>query len=336
MPQTATAAVPSIIGYQGRLSDASGNLLGGTGTTYYVKFSLWTNPTVGNGTQVWPSSGPTSFPVTVRSGVFTAQIGDTANGFPHALDYDFANNTDVYLQVEVSSDNTSFQTLSPRQRVSATPFARVAASVSGSSTPSSFGTTSPFGTSVISVEATSTQSTGISIRGILGQIAKLFRIQNSAGTDVFTVDADGDVDANTLNITSTTATSTFANGIAVTGGCISVNGSCITGGGGSGITTLNGLVATSQTFATSSDTNIGLTITSSGSAHTFTSTWSGVLASGRGGTGISSVTANQLLVGNTSGTGWTQVATSTLGINFTDLIGSATDGQVSDALTISG
>lgn len=130
------AAVPSIVGYQGRLSDSSGNLLGSSsGTTYYFKFSIWDNATVGSGSRVWPTSSPTSIALSVRQGVFNSQIGNTANGFPHVLDYDFASASDVYLQVEVSSDNSTFQTLSPRQRISATPFARVASSVSGSTTP---------------------------------------------------------------------------------------------------------------------------------------------------------------------------------------------------------
>ncbi|HEX2792153.1 MAG TPA: hypothetical protein VHO23_00305, partial [Candidatus Paceibacterota bacterium] len=91
-------------------------------------------------------------------------------------------------------------------------------------------------------------------------------------------------------------------------------------GAGGGLTSLNGLSASTQTFATTSDTNIGLTITSSGSVHTFAPSWIGTLASGRGGTGISSVTANQLLIGNGSGTGWTQTATSSLGLLGQDIV----------------
>jgi hypothetical protein len=54
---------------------------------------------------------------------------------------------------------------------------------------------------------------------------------------------------------------------------------------GGGITSLNGLTATTQTFATSSDTNLTLSVASASSAHTFTTAWSGLLALGRGGTG---------------------------------------------------
>jgi len=47
------------------------------------------------------------------------------------------------------------------------------------------------------------------------------------------------------------------------------------------ITSLNGSSSSTQSFATSSDTNIGLTIGTSGGVHTFTPTWIGTLASGR-------------------------------------------------------
>jgi len=56
-------------------------------------------------------------------------------------------------------------------------------------------------------------------------------------------------------------------------------------GAGGGITSLNGLTNPTQTFATSSDTNIGITVNSAGSTHTFTPTWTGILAVTRGGTG---------------------------------------------------
>ncbi len=62
-------------------------------------------------------------------------------------------------------------------------------------------------------------------------------------------------------------------------------------GAGGGITALGAQYSSfqngsSQTFATSSDTNIRLTITSSGDIHTFTPSWSGSLSVARGGTGL--------------------------------------------------
>jgi hypothetical protein len=202
----AATGVPSIISYQGRLADSNGDLLGGSGTAYYFKFSIWDNSTVGSGSRLWPSSAPSSFSTTVRQGVFNVNIGDTAGGFPDTLDYDFNTASDVYLQVEVSSDNSSFQTLSPRQRIGAAPFARLAGAVSGSTTPSSFGTTTPFGTSVVSIAATSTNSTGLSIRAIGSQSANLFQIQNSTGSNLLYIDSVGALFANQgLNVSGLAA-----------------------------------------------------------------------------------------------------------------------------------
>ena len=90
-------------------------------------------------------------------------------------------------------------------------------------------------------------------------------------------------------------------------------------GAGGGLTSLNGEADASQNFATSSDTNIRLSITSSGGTHTFSPSWAGVLAAGRGGTGIGSPTDDELLIGTPSG--WTQIATSSLGITFSTLVG---------------
>lgn len=204
VPAQAAAGVPAIIGYQGRLADSDGDLIGSSsGTTRYFKFSIWNVATGGtSGTnRLWPLTDPSSFAATVRQGVFNVNIGDIDNGFPHALNYDFNTSSNVYLQIEVSSNDIAFETLSPRQRISSAPFARVANSVSGSTTPSSFGTTSPFGTSVVSIEATSTNSTPLSIRGIASQLANLFQIQNSAGANLFVVDNSGNVGVGTSTAT---------------------------------------------------------------------------------------------------------------------------------------
>jgi len=187
--------VPTIFSYQGRLTNASGNLLGSSsGTTYYFKFSIWNVSTggVAGTNRLWPSSDPSSQAISVRQGVFNVDIDTTT--------YNFNTDDEIYLQVEVSADNVTFETLDPRQRISAAPFAQVAGAVSGTG-PSSFGTTAPFGTSVVSVQATSTQSTGLSIRGVLNQLANLFQIQDSTGANLFMVDASGRVGVGTSTAT---------------------------------------------------------------------------------------------------------------------------------------
>ncbi len=182
---SAASGVPAIISYQGRLLNASGNLLGGSsGTTYYFKFSIWNVATGGTAgvNRLWPAS-PASVSATVREGVFNVDIDVST--------YNFNTNSAIYLQIEVS-DGGSFEPLSPRQQIAAVPFAQIAGAVNGTG-QSSMGTTTPIINSVVSIEATSTQSVGLSIRGILSQLANLFQIQNSTGDNLFAVNKSGNL-----------------------------------------------------------------------------------------------------------------------------------------------
>jgi hypothetical protein len=194
----ATTGVPSTISYQGHLTDSGGNPLGGAGTTYYFKFSFYDSPTVGQGTKLWPTSSPTATSLTVRQGVFSVNIGDTANGYPDTLDYDFNTNKNIYLQVEISSDNNTFETLSPRSSITSSAFSQVADRVVGTS-QSSFGTTTPITNSLISAITTSINQVAMTIRGIAGQVANLFNIQDSNGNSLFTVTSAGNVGIGTTS-----------------------------------------------------------------------------------------------------------------------------------------
>ena len=188
------SGTPLIFSYQGRITDSSGNLLGGSGTNYYFKFSIWDNPAVGSGTELWPASGPSSFAISVHQGVFNANIGDTANGYPDALNFNFNTQKDIYLQVEVSSTGGAgtFEAITPRQRISSAPFAQVAGAVNGTG-QSSFGTVTPFQNAVVSVQSTSTSATPVSIRGIAGQVADLLNIQDFSLNHLFSIDALGGI-----------------------------------------------------------------------------------------------------------------------------------------------
>jgi hypothetical protein len=74
------AGVPTIFSYQGRLTNAAGNLLGDSGTTYYFKFSIWNVATDGTSgvNRLWPSGEPSAVSATVRQGVFNVDI-DTSS-----------------------------------------------------------------------------------------------------------------------------------------------------------------------------------------------------------------------------------------------------------------
>jgi len=101
---------PQIISYQGRLTDSDGDLLGGSGTTHYFRFSIYDASS--GGSKLWPSGTACSHSRTVREGVFTAGIGDTSE-CADVLDFNFNDNDTTYLEVEVSTDDSTFETLTP-------------------------------------------------------------------------------------------------------------------------------------------------------------------------------------------------------------------------------
>lgn len=126
----AHAGVPKILSFQGRLTDASGNLLGSSGTNYYFKFAIFNSLT--GGTQLWPSTAiadSTAVTLKVTQGVFNALLGDTTAGF-EAIGLDFAT-SNYFLEVRVSELGSTFDTLTPRQRIVASGFAVNADTVHG-------------------------------------------------------------------------------------------------------------------------------------------------------------------------------------------------------------
>ncbi|MCR4274750.1 MAG: hypothetical protein NUW02_01740, partial [Candidatus Campbellbacteria bacterium] len=327
--QIQAAGVPTILGYQGRLTNGSGDLLGGAGTTYYFKFSIWN--AASGGSQVWPLTAPLSVPANVYQGVFNVNIGDTVAGYPDALNYDFNTEDDVYLEVKVSSDDVLFQTLSPRQRISSSAFAELAGRVSGTG-QSSFGTTTPIQNTVVSIEATSSTAVPLSIRARSGQSANILNIQNSAGTGLVFVNATGGFFASStlqvseavrlyssvridgaLTLSSTTATSSIAGTLSLIGRLADSSGT----GGSSGYV-LQSTGTGVQWVATSS---LGIIGASDGSFSTTSADYyisaSSTIAHASG------VTSGNVLQWN--GSVWISVATSTLGITG----GGAADGQFS-------
>jgi hypothetical protein len=130
----AATGAPKILNHQGRLFDSDGNILGGSGTNYCFRFSIYN--AASNGSKLWPSGSPSTMTVLVKNGVFNVGIGDTAAG-GDVLDFNFQDNDTVYLNVDVASQNmgscsgASFETLLPRQRIMSSGFAVNANTVAG-------------------------------------------------------------------------------------------------------------------------------------------------------------------------------------------------------------
>ncbi len=150
----AVVGVSSKLSYQGRLTDASGSPLSGT---YYVCFALYDAATVG--TKLWPTGVPTNNAVTVTNGVFNASVGVS-----DSLTFDFSTNDTIYLNVGVSAtnvacDNAAVENLTPRQRVDATAYARVAYSVYGGDVQVGTGTGVVSGQKLLSLDVKSVADT---------------------------------------------------------------------------------------------------------------------------------------------------------------------------------
>jgi hypothetical protein len=144
-------------------------------------------------------------------------------------------------------------------------------------------------------------------------------ISTGAGTSTFS----GALQSTYLNLTGTSATSTFSNGISLSNGCYAIGTTCI----GNGITSI-GPTGQTQTgpgiiLATSSTAFNGLTasttITATTNTITFANTLAGLLTAGGGGTGISNPSAGGVLLGSYAGGSYQQLATSSLGLLTTNV-----------------
>lgn len=127
---SAVAGVSQMIAYEGYLTDTNGDPLGGAGTPYCFRFSIYDNPTVGAGSKLWPAGTPATTKATTTDGVYSALIGQA-----DALTYNFYDNDTVYLNVEVNTTTDtcagSWENLSPRQPIAASGYSLASESVYG-------------------------------------------------------------------------------------------------------------------------------------------------------------------------------------------------------------
>ncbi len=127
----AATGVASVLAYEGRLMDATGNPLGGTGEPYCFRFSIYDAASAGS--KLWPSGTPATSTATTTDGVFNALVGQA-----DVLDYNFYGSDTTFLNVDVYTATSTnginctggtWETLAPRQRIAATGYARSAENV---------------------------------------------------------------------------------------------------------------------------------------------------------------------------------------------------------------
>jgi hypothetical protein len=106
---TVSADAPTVIPYQGRLTDTSGQAVD---ATLPMTFALYATPT--GGPPAWVEAHPA---ITVTDGLFTAYLGDVVPLSSAVL------NDNPYLGLTVASDSE----MTPRQRLGSVPYARTLA-----------------------------------------------------------------------------------------------------------------------------------------------------------------------------------------------------------------
>ncbi len=113
------ASAPNIISYQGRLLDSNSNPVGDSSLN--MEFRLYTALT--GGTCLWSNdsadcSSTATQAVTLTTGLFSENLGDTGASYPAIADTVFADNATVFLEVWIGTEQ-----LTPRKQIVSAPYA---------------------------------------------------------------------------------------------------------------------------------------------------------------------------------------------------------------------
>ena len=126
----AATTPPNLVSYQGRVLNANGVPV--TDASLSIVFKLYDASS--GGTCLWSNSSSscatsTARTVTLSSGLFSENLGDTAHATPYAAIADtvFSDNAAVYLGITIGSDSE----MTPRKRMTAAPYALNAENIDG-------------------------------------------------------------------------------------------------------------------------------------------------------------------------------------------------------------
>lgn len=251
------------VNYQAKLMSASGVAV--PDGTYNLWFRLYLTPSGATTSNIWEEQYVGGSKVQITNGLLSVMLGSQSS--LSGLNW----NQPLYLGVEVGGSTTPQWDgeMTPRKQLGAVPAAFVADTLDGLDSSSFVRTDS---TSTVTVNSAS-PALAINQQGA-GNILDL----RASGLSLVTFLSSGNVGIGTSSpyarlsvagpvvaanfIGTSTATSTFGGGVNISGGCYAIGGTCLATS--SGITSLNGLSTSLQSFATSSDPNLSLTITSSG------------------------------------------------------------------------
>lgn len=239
LPAYAATGINRQIAYQAKLLDTSGSPV--ADGTYQVRLSIYDAATAG--TRLWTANGttvtPTALNVSVVNGLFTVYLGDTsvAGGSQNSLDDTVLWNSDnLYLGVTIGVDAE----MTPRKRLSASPYAFNAERLQGMyASSSAFGTSSVFTLNQTSnTSATGTRSTlEVRSQGTSNQNDFLIRGINDTNTPVFTINRQGNVTTTGNVVVSGDLTATNASlTTLLVGGqlpCLANGTNCLPGGSSS-------------------------------------------------------------------------------------------------------
>ena len=288
-PVNAATGINKQINFQGKVVNSNGTNV--TDGNYSFIFSLYSVSSAGSA--IWTETKT----LTVTDGIFRTDLGDTT-ALPGSVDF---NTDNIYLGINFNSDGE----MTPRVRLDAVPQALNADAVDGidgasllrSDTSDAFtsgtltfndstvlaigtgndlqfmhnGTDSSITSATGNLTINNTNATGATIAKLgTGTSATSYQIQNSSGTALFTINGAGTLTASAFT---------------TNGGLLYTNGSGVLSqtGAGTSTTVLHG--GTTPTYG----------------AIALATDVSGTLPVANGGTGQTTYTDGQLLIGNTSG-----------------------------------